>query len=157
PYHDIYFAFTVQEEVGLVGATTASERIKPDLGIALDITGSFDVPNDMHGNAKLGKGAAIKVSDAGVICDSDIVKNMVACAKKYNIPYQLDVLTNGGTDAGAINKSFRGVKCGGISIPTRYGHSPHNIINKQDLQSCINLLTHFVSEEIEIITEIVYK
>lgn len=157
PYHDVYFVFTVQEEVGLIGATTASERIQPDLGIALDITGSFDVPNDMHGNATLGKGAAIKVSDAGVICDSDIVNNMIACAKKHNISYQLDVLTNGGTDVGAINKSFRGVKCCGISIPTRYGHSPHSIINKKDLQSCIDLLTQFVSQEIEIVTEIIYK
>ena len=49
PYHDVYFVFTVQEEVGLFGATTSSERIQPDLGIAVDITGSFDVPGDEDG------------------------------------------------------------------------------------------------------------
>jgi putative aminopeptidase FrvX len=140
PYHDVYFVFTVQEEVGIFGATTSAERIKPDLGIAIDITGSFDVPGDKHGNAVLGKGAAICISNACVTCDEDMVGQMVECAKEHQIPYQFDVLVNGGTDAGAINKSYRGVKAVGISIPTRYGHSPNSIINLDDLQSCIELL-----------------
>lgn len=157
PYHDVYFVFTVQEEVGLFGATTSSERIRPDLGIAVDITGSFDVPGDGEGNAVLGKGAAISISNACVICDEDMVEQMVECAKEHQIQYQFDVLANGGTDAGAINKSYQGVKAVGISIPTRYGHSPNSIINLDDLQSCIDLLRTYVERSLRIVTEEVFK
>jgi len=144
PYHDSYFVFTVQEEVGLKGAKVVSEYIKPDIGIAIDITGSFDVPGDMEGNAVMGNGAAIKVSDASVICDRPLVRKMVECAKKNEIAYQLDVMTGGGTDAGDINVSGNGVKSLGISIPTRYGHSPNSIISLDDVKACHHLLTAFL-------------
>ena len=153
PYHDVYFVFTVQEEVGLFGSTTSAERVQPDLGIAVDITGSFDVPGDEHGNAVLGGGAAIAVSNACVICDEELVTAMIGCAEEHEIPYQLDVLTNGGTDAGAINKSGCGVKALGISVPTRYGHSPNSIINLDDLQACIDLLAAYVEKPLHIVTE----
>lgn len=157
PYHDVYFVFTVQEEVGLRGATVAAEAIHPDLGIAIDITGSFDVSADDLGNAVNGGGAAIKVNDASVICDEKMVDAMVECAKKNSIKYQMDVLANGGTDAGAINRSGRGVKAVGISIPTRYGHTPSSIINLDDVDACIQLLTNYIQEPLSIETEIIVK
>nr|WP_319488691.1 M20/M25/M40 family metallo-hydrolase [uncultured Caproiciproducens sp.] len=157
PYHDVYFVFTVQEEVGLRGATVAAEAIHPDLGIAIDITGSFDVPADDLGNAINGGGAAIKVNDASVICDEKLVNAMVECARKNNIKYQMDVLANGGTDAGAINRSGKGVKTVGISIPTRYGHTPNSIINLDDVDACIHLLRNYIQEPLPIETEIVIK
>lgn len=157
PYHDVYFVFTVQEEVGLRGATVAAESIHPDLGIAIDITGSFDVPADSLGNAVNGGGAAIKSNDASVICDEKLVRAMVECAQKNNIKYQMDVLANGGTDAGAINRSGRGVKTVGISIPTRYGHTPNSIINLDDVDACIQLLKNYIQEPLTIKTEIIVK
>lgn len=157
PYHDVYFVFTVQEEVGLFGSTTSAERIHPDLGIAIDITGSFDVPGDEHGTPVLGKGAAIKVNDASVICDDEMIQEMIVCAEEHQIAYQLDSLSGGGTDAGAINKSNAGVKVLGISIPTRYGHSPHSIINLDDVQACVDLLRTYVEKEVSIVTEEVFK
>ena len=157
PYHDVYFAFTVQEEVGLRGATVAAEALHPDLGIAIDITGSFDVPADDLGNAENGGGAAIKVNDASVICDEKLVQAMVECAQKNKIQYQMDVLANGGTDAGAINRSGTGVKTVGISIPTRYGHTPSSIINLDDVEACVQLLMHYIQEPLPIETEIILK
>lgn len=151
PYHDVYFVFTVQEEVGLFGSATSSEWVQPDLGIAIDITGSFDVPGDEHGNPILGKGAAIKINDSSVICDDEMTKGLINCAKEHNIAYQLDALIAGGTDAGAINKSNHGVKVLGISIPTRYGHTPNSIVNLDDIEACIELLKEYVSQELEII------
>ncbi|MCR1898451.1 M42 family metallopeptidase [Irregularibacter muris] len=153
PYHDIYFVFSVQEEVGLIGATVAAERINPDLGIAVDITGSFDVPTDTDGNAVIGGGAAIKVMDSSVICDEELVKTMVQCAEKNNIKYQLDALAGGGTDAGAINKSNCGVKALGISIPTRYGHSPNGIVSMEDVNACVDLLWKFSESTFQFTTE----
>lgn len=149
PYHDVYFVFSVQEEVGLIGATTAAARINPDLGIAVDITGSFDTPTDADGNAVIGGGAAIKVMDASVICDEGLVDEMIKCAKENNIKYQLDVLAGGGTDAGAINKSNYGVKSLGISIPTRNGHSPNGIVNMDDVNACIDLLGKFTERDLK--------
>ena len=148
-YNDAYYVFTVQEEVGLRGAKVASQAIKPDIGMALDITGSFDVPNDGVGNAILGEGTAIKVMDDCVICDQDIVEMMIDIAKEKEIKYQLDALQGGGTDAGAIALSNDGVRCGGISIPTRNGHSPVSIVDMGDVNACIELMTAFMDGKFE--------
>jgi len=147
PYNDIYFVFTVQEEVGVRGATVAANGINADIGIAIDITGSFDTPTDIDGNAVIGGGAAIKVMDNLVICDDYLVNEMISCAESNNITYQLDVLAAGGTDAGAINKSNEGVRSSGISIPTRYGHSPNGIVSMKDVNACIDLLHKYINRE----------
>lgn len=147
PYNDVYFVFSVQEEVGLIGATTAAARINPDLGIAVDITGSFDTPTDADGNAVIGGGAAIKVMDSSVICDESLVEEMIKCSEENHIKYQLDVLAGGGTDAGAINRSNFGVRSLSISIPTRNGHSPSGIVSMDDVNACIDLLRNFVDRE----------
>lgn len=152
-YHDLYFVYTVQEEVGLFGSTTSAESIKPDLGIAIDITGSFDVPGDENGNPVLGKGAAIKINDSSVICDREMTEKLIQCAEKNQIPYQRDALVAGGTDAGAINKSGAGVKVMGISIPTRYGHTPNSIVNLDDVEACIRLMECYLTEEVNIVTQ----
>lgn len=147
PINDLYFVFTVQEEVGLRGATVAAERIKPDMGIAIDVTGANDYPNCPDGNDILGAGTAIKVSDGSVICDEYLVEEMVKCCTENNISYQLDVIDMGGTDAGAINKSNIGVKSAGISVPTRYVHGPNAVINMKDTEASIELLVKYVNRE----------
>lgn len=153
PYHDIYFTFTVQEEVGLRGATVLAERIHPDLGIAVDITRAFDLPGEDYGTPVLGGGVAIKISDGSVICDSGLTSELRKMAKKNKIPYQMDPLYAGGTDIGAIMKSCHGVKTLGLSIPTRYGHTPHNIIDLKDVKACSELLKSFIESDISIVTE----
>lgn len=157
PYHDVYFVFTVQEEVGLFGSCVSSEGISPDLGIAVDITGAFDIPGDEYGNPVLGGGAAIKINDASVICDEGLTEELIQCAVKNQIAYQLDALPAGGTDAGAITKSNDGVKVLGISIPTRYGHTPNSIVNLDDLDACISLIKEFLNLPLVIETEEIIK
>lgn len=146
-FHDMYFVFSSQEELGLKGATVASRIVKPDIGIAVDITGSFDTPEPGIGNMKLGAGAAIKIMDRSVICDERLVDSMVAICVKNKIKYQMDILASGGTDAGAMNISNYGVRAGGISIPTRNGHSSVCIADMSDVQACIDLLVRLASEE----------
>ena len=153
PYHDIYFTFTVQEEVGLRGATVLAERIQPDVGIAIDITRAFDLPGEDYGTPILGGGVAIKVSDGSVICDNGLTNELRKIAEEHELSYQMDPLYAGGTDIGAIMKSGYGVKTLGLSIPTRYGHTPHNIIDMKDVEACSDLLRIFVESDIEIITE----
>lgn len=148
-YNDVYFVFSVQEELGLRGAKTAAEGIKPDVGIALDITGSYDVPENSDGNMRLGEGAAIKAMDNSVVCDEYIVSEMINTAKEFDIKYQIDVLPGGGTDAGAICTSNEGVRSGGISIASRNGHSPVCMVDKNDIEDCIKLLVKFIDRELK--------
>jgi endoglucanase len=115
PYNDVYFVFTVQEEVGCRGSKVTAARIKPDLGIAVDITPAHDYPCDLEGSNTVGEGTAIKVSDTSVICDEYLVSEMVKCCEENSIKHQMDVIYVGGTDASSINTSNIGVRAGGIS------------------------------------------
>ena len=145
--NDIYFVFTTQEEVGLRGAKTSAYTIAPDYAIAVDVTDTGDTPEGIKMITKLGGGACIKVMDRSVLCDSYIRSLLIELAKKNNIDYQLEVMTDGGTDAGAISLSGSGVKTGGISIPTRYIHSPSEMAFKKDIKDCVTLLKAFLEYE----------
>jgi len=139
--YDVYFVFTVQEEVGLRGAKTAAFGIAPKFAIAVDVTDSGDLPEtDVVMETKLGAGAAIKIMDQSVVCHPKLVGALKACAEKNGIPYQSEVLVAGGTDAGAIHLSGSGVITGGVSIPTRYIHSPCETADKRDCDAAVRLL-----------------
>ena len=148
---DIYFVFTVQEELGLRGAKTAAYAIEPDLGIALDITGSGDTPGANRFAVGLGKGAAIKARDNSIVVNPKVKNLMIDTAKANNIDYQIEVLEFGGTDSGAIHLSREGVLAGVISVPTRYVHSPNEVIMKRDVTSCIDLLTAILEGDLDLL------
>lgn len=144
--NDVYFVFTVQEELGLRGAGPAAYGIDPKYGIAVDITVGDE--KDV-GNCKLGDGAAIKVMDRSVICHPQMVKRLEALAKEKNIPATLDVLRAGGTDAGAIHTTRGGVYTGGISVPCRYTHSPVEMVEKKDVQATADLIQAFAECDLD--------
>ncbi len=137
---DIYFVFTVQEEVGLRGATTAAFGIRPDLGIALDVTATGDTPECMRMAIDLGKGPAIKIKDRSLISNPKVVKLLTSAAEKAKIKTQREVLLYGGTDSGAIQMTGDGVPAGVISIPCRYVHSQAETIDLGDLEGAVKLL-----------------
>ncbi len=138
---DVYAVATVQEEVGLKGARTSAYKITPDVAIALDVTVAADVPGvkDTEQISKLGNGPAIKIMDgragSGLLTNPHVKKLLVEAAKAENIPYQLEVLSGGTTDATIIALNKEGVPAGVVSIPTRYIHSPVEVL---DLQDCVN-------------------
>lgn len=142
--NDLYFVFTTQEEVGLRGAKTAAYQISPDYALAIDVTDTGDTPEGIKMAVKSGNGAAVKVMDRSVLCDCYIRSLLIELAKNNDISYQLEIMNDGGTDAGAISLSGNGVKTGGISIPTRYIHSPSEMISQFDLSQCIKLLKSFL-------------
>ena len=148
--NDLYFVFTVQEEVGLRGARTAAYGIDPDYGIAVDVTDSDDIPDAPHECSSVaGKGAAIKVMDSSVICHPKVVKQLETLAQARNIPYQKDILRFGGTDAGAIHQTRAGVYTGGISVATRYVHTPLEVAHLEDVAACAALVAAFAQAELE--------
>ncbi len=138
--HDVYFVFSVQEEVGLRGARTSAYGIDPDLAIAVDVTATGDTPECHPMAVELGKGPAVKVQDAGMIAHPEVKDLMVQRAKKAKIPYQLEVLTGGTTDAAAMQLTRAGVPSGCLSIPCRYIHSPSEMVDERDVENSVQLL-----------------
>jgi len=143
---DIYFVGTVQEEVGCRGARTSAFAVAPDIGVALDVTIACDIPG-VSGHeqiTRLGKGVAIKVKDSMSISHPGLVQFLVDLAAKRKIPYQLEILPRGGTDAGAIQPAREGVAVVTISIPTRYVHTVVETAHKEDIEAAIKLLVAFL-------------
>lgn len=149
PKNDLYFVFSVQEEVGLRGAKTAAYGVNPDIGISLDVTAHGDTPKAKRFAIGLHKGAAIKVKDNSMITHPKIRETLVSLAKINSIPYQMEVLEFGGTDSGAIHVNKSGVPSGVISIPTRYVHSTVEMASKNDIINCMELLKVFLAEKFE--------
>lgn len=87
----------------------------------------------------MGAGAAIKIKDAMVICDHDLVQELAEVAKANDIKYQFEILHSGGTDTAAMQAAGAGVRAGAISIPTRYGHSGVEMIDAADADACVDL------------------
>lgn len=146
---DLYAVFTVQEEVGLRGASTAASGIDPDFGINLDVTLACDFPSAQPHEkiTSLGKGTAIKVLDGSVICDYRMVTFMKETASKKNVPYQMEILPAGGTDTAALQRFSKGGSIsGGISIPTRYLHQVIEMAHLSDIRATIDLLKHSLEE-----------
>ncbi len=138
--NDLYFVFTTQEEVGLRGAKTSAFSVSPDYAIAVDVTSTGDTPEADKMEVKLGKGCAIKVMDRSVMCSPEVVETLRTIAEDNKIPYTNEIMTAGGTDAGAIALTGAGVKAGGISVPVRYIHSPSEMASVKDIKACIDLL-----------------
>jgi putative aminopeptidase FrvX len=146
--HQLFFVFSVQEEVGLRGATTAAFGLGPDIGIAVDVTSTGDTPKGLKMEVGLGKGPAIKVRDGGMLSDPRVVDWMVRTAEKGGIPYQMEVLERGTTDARAIQLTRAGVPAGCISIPCRYVHAPSEMVDYHDVQNAVNLLIALLSQPV---------
>lgn len=144
--HDVYFVFSTQEEVGLRGATTSAFGIEPDVGIAVDVTLSGDTPEPMVKMAvSLDKGPAIKVKDGGMLATPWVKEWMIDTATKIAIPYQLEVLAGGTTDARAIQTTQAGIAAGCLSIPCRYVHSPSETVSYDDVLNSIKLMVAMLS------------
>jgi tetrahedral aminopeptidase len=144
--NQVFFVFSVQEEVGLRGATTAAYGLDPDIGIAVDVTRSGDTPKGVKMDVQLGKGPAVKVRDSGMLSDPRVVDWMVRTAEQAGLPYQLEVLEGGTTDARAIQLSRAGVPAGCISIPCRYIHAPSELVDLGDVENAVNLLVALIQQ-----------
>jgi len=148
--HDVYYVFTVQEEVGLRGATTSGYGIAPDLALAVDVTGTGDTPEARTMAVSLGDGPAIKVKDGGMLAHPGVKNWLVETAEAAEIPYQLEVLERGTTDAMAIQTSRAGVPTGCVSIPTRYLHTPSEMVDYDDVTNAVKLLMAALAGPIEL-------
>ncbi len=145
--NDIYYVFCVQEELGCRGSKPAAERIRPDIGVAVDISPAHDYPCDLEGSNEVDGGIGIKICDPSVVCDRDVVQAMLDCCEEQKIPYQREVIDKGGTDASSMNLSRFGVRAGGIVVVTRYPHSQSAVASQKDIEAGVDLLNAFSKYE----------
>ena len=144
PADDIYYVFSVQEEVGCRGAKPAAFGIAPDLALIFDVTATGDAVGAKHMAVKLGAGAAVKIKDNSVICDTALVADLLATARAEGIAVQSEILTFGGTDTSSVQMAGLGCKAGAISIPCRYIHSGVEMIDMKDMESARALTLAFL-------------
>lgn len=139
---NVFGVATVQEEIGLRGATTSAYNINPKVGIAIDVGFATDFPSvdeKIVGESKLDGGPIIT---RGPNINPHIFDILVKTAKKYKIPYQLEGHPRGtGTDANIMQLTRGGVATGLVSVPLRYMHTPVEMLSEKDLDNTIKLLT----------------
>jgi putative aminopeptidase FrvX len=138
---NVYAVGTIQEEVGLRGATIAAFQVAPDVCIVLETTVAGDMPGVEEGKApaKMGEGPVVTVADAGLIAHPKVLRLLIDSAKENKISYQLETGISGSTDAARISLSREGVPSGVISLATRYIHSPAAILNLDDVEKTVKV------------------
>ena len=142
PERDIYFCFTVREELGLSGALVCANRIKPEYAIVIETTAVGDVgetPESLK-VAKLGEGGCVLIADRSTVYDKELFDLAIKTSKESKVKCQVKKYVSGGNDSAHIHKSTHGVRTLAISAPPRYLHSPSCGINKNDLCSIYELV-----------------
>ncbi|MDH5483212.1 MAG: M42 family metallopeptidase [Candidatus Bathyarchaeota archaeon] len=142
----VYGAATVQEEVGLRGATTVAHVVDPDVAIALEVDISGDVPGVRAHEApsRMGKGPTICTYDTSMIPNQALKQFVINTAKRLKIPFQLSIVSAGATDAGRIHISRAGCPSIVIGVPTRHIHSHVGILSLEDVENAIKLTLELV-------------
>jgi len=148
----IYAVFTVQEEIGLKGAKVSAFALNPDVAIATDVT----IPGDHPGVSKkeaspeMGKGPVLVIASAsgrGLLADNRLITWLRSAGDKMRIPYQLEVGDGGNTDASIINLVRDGIPSIPLSVPSRYIHSPVEVVDLKDVESTIDLLVEALKKK----------
>lgn len=147
----IYAVGTAQEEVGLKGARVTAFKLDPDYAFAVDTTIAGDTPHikKTESSLKIGHGPAITITEAsgrGVVTHPKLRERLTKTAKKYKIPYQVDVLEGGMTDGAMIYLTREGIPTGVVSVACRYIHGSAGVFDMRDVDNTIKLLTKTLIE-----------
>lgn len=144
---------TTQEEVGLRGARVAAQRLRPQVGLAIDITLANDGPGAKPHErvTTVGGGTAIKAYDSGVIVPRAVIDHMVRIADERDIPHQIEIMTRGGTDTRELQLAGDGALAGCVSIPTRYVHQVVETCHPADLDASVALVAAFCETAHELV------
>ncbi|QQA43779.1 M42 family metallopeptidase [Pelagovum pacificum] len=143
---EIHVVFTTQEEVGLRGARTAAFKVRPDIGIGIDVTLSCDTPGvpEQDRTTVQGEGFGLHIRDGSFISDKGLVAEIDALAKAKGIPFQRTMLRAGGQDGAAAQQAAAGAKAFGITVGTRYIHTVTEMIHKSDLEAARDILAAYI-------------
>ena len=139
----LYSGANVQEEVGLRGAQTAANMIKPDIFFALDASPANDASGDKNEFGQLGKGTLLRIYDRSMVTHKGMREFLLDTAESNGIPYQY-FISQGGTDAGRVHTSNEGVPSAVVGICSRYIHTHASIIHVDDYAAAKELLVKLV-------------
>jgi putative aminopeptidase FrvX len=139
----LYSGANVQEEVGLRGAQTAANMIKPDIFFALDASPANDASGDKNEFGQLGKGTLLRIFDRSMVTHKGMREFLLDTAESNGIPYQY-FISQGGTDAGRVHTSNEGVPSAVVGICSRYIHTHASIIHVDDYAAAKELLVKLV-------------
>lgn len=144
----VYGVGTTQEEVGLRGARTATYKIQPDIGFAVDVGIAGDTPGitPKESTSKIGAGPQIVLFDASMVSHKGLRDLVVDTAEENNIPVQFETMAGGGTDAGAMHISVNGVPSLSIGVATRYIHSHAGILHRDDYENAVKLIVSVIKK-----------
>ena len=139
---DLWFCFTVREEIGKSGALVTANRVKPDAAIVLETTAIADLPSvdEFCRVADVGKGGVLSLVDRSTVYDRALVERALEIAEKHAIPVQVKRYVSGGNDAAHVQRSGTGVRCLALSAPTRYLHAPVSVACRKDYEAMRALL-----------------
>lgn len=139
--NELVFAGSVQEEVGLRGARTLANFVKPDVAIVLEGPPADDTPgfSPSESQGKLGGGVQIRLYDPSAIMNPRLADLAIETAQRANIPHQVTVRRSGGTDAGAFHQANSGIPSIVLGVPARYIHSHNAIIDIDDYLAMVSL------------------
>lgn len=137
---------TVQEEVGLRGAGTAAYQIDPDVAFAVDVTVARDTPGISPRSDRLTKGPVLIVYDGSCIPNFKLRTLVQQTAERAKIPFQFGSLERGGTDAGRIHMTRRGVPTMTLAIATRYIHSHAAMLSRKDYNDWVKLMVAVIKK-----------
>ncbi len=142
PKHDIWLTFSVQEEIGLRGAKVIGEHIAPDIAVIIDATTAADTvgSSDSTCVCKVGQGAVVSYADRATLYDVELYQIIRVLAEQNAISTQTKNRVAGGNNAGAIQRSYIGVKTAAVSLPCRNIHSPSCVGNWADVEAMKKLL-----------------
>jgi putative aminopeptidase FrvX len=141
----LYTVATVQEEVGLRGAQTSAQKVRPDVAFALDVGIAHDTPGT-EGDEKLGGGPLVVIYDATSIPNTRLRDLVIDTAAEMEIPLQFEAVERGGTDAGRIHMTGEGVPSLSMGVAARYIHSHVSIIDRRDYEATVKLLVALVQK-----------
>ncbi|AIM15845.1 MULTISPECIES: M42 family metallopeptidase [Neobacillus] len=156
----VYGVGTIQEEVGLRGARTAAATIDPDIGFGVDVGIAGDTPgvSEKEAMSKMGKGPQIILYDASLVSHKGLRDFVTDVADELNIPYQFDAIPGGGTDAGAIHVTYKGVPTLAITIATRYIHTHAAMLHRDDYENAVKLIVEVIKRlDRETVDKITYE
>jgi putative aminopeptidase FrvX len=144
--YDLYLGATIQEEIGLIGATSLAGERDFDLVVGLEIGLAGDIPtvDSEHLPTKLGAGPIILIKDRQLHYDVQITNQLKATARATDIPYQLAVFHGYSSDAREF--MARGIPAGLVTYATRYTHSPWEVASLEDMEQIVALLLTFIHD-----------
>lgn len=144
--NDVYFVGTSSEEVGVRGGKLATYEVNPDIVFAIDVANNPELVKNYTNHRLLGKGCMIVHYDKTLAPNEKLLRFVKSLAKRYDIPFQCDMFSGGGTDAGNAHLSRNGKLAMVLGIPLRYCHGSYSLVHRDDLESTINLVVSLVKE-----------